>query len=401
MRNERAPIVVSSKIFCRTGKNHYLCSVTSFNPKTKNMSKRYPSPELYRMIHSFLNSSVQSSNNNEGYRSEDILTGIGCTKTSYMKDHKKRYTVTLPNGDFQDGTSFNNRFNEIIKDMDRRLKAHCYQWSVIASGKTKDRRYRYKEFVTEDLPAECEAESRRANFNIFTEVVGRTQYPLAPDAEKKEIISFSSNSFLNNIGLVKDLFMAAKKNRVVEFVYQPANGNPKKEVLMSPQYLKEYNMRWFVFGQVESGENAGTIQNFRVDLIDTDRPKPVADRTDMEYHDAPKDYYKDYFKDIIGVTHYEGSVPVDIEIQTLNRYTHIRLVTKPLHPSQKVVRDFGVEKDKDGKDLPGLIKLRVCVNNELKTALLAFGRNIKVRWNGRGYESFVQDIRAMRDLYEE
>ena len=135
-----------------------------------------------------------------------------------------------------------------------------------------------------------------------------------------------------------------------------------------PQYLKEYNGRWFVFGDAD--REPYQAYNVPLDRIVGE----VCEVNDVEYIPAPKGFYQEFFKNIVGVTHEKGAKVEEVIIRTKTEYQHGLLLTKPLHHSQKVLQPFG---EHDGQWY-GEVRITIEPNRELRGRILLYGENLEV-----------------------
>ena len=60
----------------------------------------------------------------------------------------------------------------------------------------------------------------------------------------------------------------------------------------------------------------------------------------VEYVPAPKHFYDELFKDIVGVSHMKEAQKEHIVIRARSLYIYKLMDTKPLHQSHTVVRPF-------------------------------------------------------------
>ena len=196
------------------------------------------------------------------------------------------------------------------------------------NGKSKGKAYRYigknndplaeerKAVVqksVEDYVAFCKASAGILPASWFSSFFENTQLLLDANREVKDgdmHISSSMEQNLTNIHLLPVFFKAINK-QVLRFDYQPF-GQESFTLTFHPQFLKEYNGRWFVFGDA----NREPYQAYNVPL---DRiVGEVCEVHDVEYIPAPKGFYQQYFKDIVGVTHEKGAEIEDVVIRTVN-----------------------------------------------------------------------------------
>ncbi len=94
----------------------------------------------------------------------------------------------------------------------------------------------------------------------------------------------------------------------------------------------------------------------------------------VEYIPAEKGFYRQYFRNIIGVTHEEDAKVEQVVIHTKSEYQHGLLLTKPLHHSQKETLPFG---EHDSLWYGELI-LTIEPNRELRGKILMYGEGLEV-----------------------
>lgn len=231
------------------------------------------------------------------------------------------------------------------------------------------------------------------------------------DREKKtyrKIIEFDSNEKLRNLHLIPALYKAIENKQVLRLVYH-AHFSKDKYLVFCPCFLKEWNNRWFVFGHSrdESDSKADPKKN---DICALDRIKEIR-VLDGEKYVEPEIDYVNYFEDMIGVSRTtikrktDGKIitfaarKIMIEVRGKDaRYTYERLLSKPLHKSQVVEKEF------DEEEGTALVSLTVVPNNELMGRLLEYGPNIRVvdtKENHSFYKWFSEHVRQMAELYPE
>ena len=114
----------------------------------------------------------------------------------------------------------------------------------------------------------------------------------------------------------------------------------------------------------------GRIQ-FALDRIETE-PQVVEG---IEYQSAPAGTYRDFFENIIGVSHEKGiEKPEKVVIRTQSLYMHELMKSKKFHHSQKETKEYGDYDD----GTYGEFKLYVEYNRELKGKILTYGDGLKV-----------------------
>ena len=244
----------------------------------------------------------------------------------------------------------------------------------------------------EDYVDFCKASAGILPMSWFSAYFENTQLLLDTSREVESgssLIRSSLEQNLTNIDLLPVFYKAITNKQVLRFEYQPFGEDPFT-LLFHPQFLKEYNGRWFVFGEADREP----YQAFNVPL---DRIiGEVSEVNDVEYIPAPKGFYQHYFKNIIGVTHEEDSKVEQVVIRTKSEYQHGLLLTKPLHHSQKETQPFG---EHDGQWY-GEVTLTIEPNRELRGKILMYGEGLEVTEPLLLREQLMTTIRKQMDQYE-
>ena len=271
-------------------------------------------------------------------------------------------------------------FPEVLKALEKACPG-C----IKDNGKNKGKAYKYigkdndplaeerKAVVqksVEDYVAFCKASAGIMPASWFSSFFENTQLLLDTNREAKDgdtRISSSIEQNLTNIHLLPVFFKAISDKQVLRFDYQRFGQEPFT-LIFHPQFLKEYNGRWFVFG--EADREPYQAYNVPLDRIVGE----VCEVDDVEYIPAPKGFYQDFLNNIIGVTHEKGAKVEEILIRTKTEYQHGLLLTKPLHHSQEEVLSFG---EHDGQWY-GEVRLTIEPNRELRGRILLYGENLEV-----------------------
>ena len=283
-------------------------------------------------------------------------------------------------------------FPEVVKALEKG-EPGC----VIDNGKVgKGRAYRYVGKADDPLAAErqavvqktvedyvefCKASAGIMPASWFSSFFENTQLLLDTERESesgKTLIRSSLEQNLTNIHLLPVFYKAITDRHVLRFFYQRFGQEPF-ELTFHPQFLKEYNGRWFVFGDAErllvDEQGEAIRETFKVYNVPLDRiVGDVSMIDDVEYIPAEKGIYQRFFNDIIGVTHEKGAKVEQVVIRTKTEYQHGLLLTKPLHHSQKETLAFG--KYEDGEY--GEVTLMIEPNRELRGKILAYGQYLEV-----------------------
>ena len=161
--------------------------------------------------------------------------------------------------------------------------------------------------------------------------------------KSRKIISFSNNPYLKNSNLLGSLFDVISNRQVIKLSYYKFGEPDIRSVILHPYQLKQYNNRWYILGSPDDNENI--ILNFALDRIH--KVEPLLER---RYRKCPTNLSV-YFDDIVGVTLYADK-PVEKIILWVSDKEYPYIETKPIHPSQKVIKeDAAIEIQKKYKDL--------------------------------------------------
>ena len=243
----------------------------------------------------------------------------------------------------------------------------------------------------EDYVAFCKASAGILPASWFSSFFENTQLLLDTNRESKDgevRICSGVEQNLTNIDLLPVFYKAIANKQVLRFDYQRFGQEPFT-LVFHPQFLKEYNGRWFVFGDA----NREPYQAYNVPL---DRiVGEVCEVDDVEYIPAPKGFYQEFFNNIIGVTHEKWAKVEDVIIRTKTDYQHGLLLTKPLHHSQKETMPFGEHEDGNY----GEVRLTIEPNRELRGRILLFGDNLEVISPQLLREQIKDIIRQQLDTY--
>lgn len=189
------------------------------------------------------------------------------------------------------------------------------------------------------------------------EVISNLEYRFGVKANSENLISFEQNDMLKGLEYLSGLIDATINHQTIELSYQ-SYGKDKRQILVYPYYIKQYNGRWFLFSLNDVKKR---IESYALDRIE-------------EYHLSDKTFIKNdsvdfstFFNDVIGV-----SVPYDDNVVTeeiVLRFSEKRfpyVVSKPIHHTQKV------------KDEPCTISIKVKPNRELYQQIFSFIPDVEV-----------------------
>lgn len=196
---------------------------------------------------------------------------------------------------------------------------------------------------------------------------------------------------LKNIEWLPYVYKMIRDKKVVYIQYQPY-GKEIENIIFHPHLLKEFNGRWFLFGQ-EEGQPLGKIRNLALDRM---VELPIEDEEGLKYFKPRDGFYSDYFQDIVGVSR-NGREVSDVIIRAHYLQMFNLTATKKIHHSQMILTEFG---EYNGKYY-GDFKVHVEINNEFIGRILQMGPGLEVIAPKSARELFRKKINKMAKLYEE
>ena len=115
----------------------------------------------------------------------------------------------------------------------------------------------------------------------------------------------------------------------------------------------------------------------------------------IEYVAAPKHFYDEFFKDIVGVSHMKDARKEHIVIRARSLYIYKLMDTKPLHQSCTVVRSFAHYEDGEYAEF----SVDVEPNNEFYGRILQMGAGLEVVSPENVRNEIAQRVHNLADLY--
>lgn len=249
-------------------------------------------------------------------------------------------------------------------------KGKAFRYIGVLDDPLAEERQAIEQKRIEDYVDFCKASAGILPMSWFSAYFENTQLLLDTSREVESgssLIRSSLEQNLTNIDLLPIFYKAITNKQVLNFDYQPFGQEPFT-LTFHPQFLKEYNGRWFVFG--EADREPYHAYNVPLDRIMGE----ISFIKGVEYIPAEKGFYRQYFRNIIGVTHEEDAKVEQVVIHTKSEYQHGLLLTKPLHHSQKETLPFG---EHDSLWYGELI-LTIEPNRELRGKILMYGEGLEV-----------------------
>ena len=189
------------------------------------------------------------------------------------------------------------------------------------------------------------------------EVISNLEYRFGVKANSENLISFEQNDMLKGLEHLSGLIDVTINHQTIELSYK-SYGKDKRQIMVYPYYIKQYNGRWFLFGM---NATKNRIESYALDRIEeygvSDKPFVKNESVD----------FSTFFDEVIGV-----SVPYKKDIVTeevVLRFSEKRfpyVVSKPIHHTQKVL------------DEPYTISIKVKPNRELSQQIFSFIPDVEV-----------------------
>lgn len=161
------------------------------------------------------------------------------------------------------------------------------------------------------------------------------QYASGKEYEKRTILSFSTNRYLEYLGkssLLGWLFTAISRKSVIKVSYRKFTHSSIKVYIVYPYLLKLYNERWYLVctpvKSVKTGKyNPELLFNLAIDRIES-----YEYVNNTEFVECPLNL-DEWFDDVVGITRPDNKELEDI-IFCVHPETEPYISTKPLHGSQ-------------------------------------------------------------------
>lgn len=205
----------------------------------------------------------------------------------------------------------------------------------------------------------------------------------------EQVISASLDRILTNIEYLPSLYEAITNKIVLEIDYKPFD-EEEVTLMFHPHYLKEYNGRWHLFGHAD-GREPEFGYNIPLDRIQS-KPR---ERAKVEYVPAPKHFYDEFFKDIVGVSHKNGVQKEHIIIRAHTHNIFKLMDTKPIHQSYTVTKPFAQYEDGEYAEF----SVDVEPNNEFYGRILQMGAGLEIVSPKSVRSEITKRVQDLADLY--
>lgn len=197
-------------------------------------------------------------------------------------------------------------------------------------------------------------------FEWVNELLPKLKIGLAPVKTKETIIAFESNQYLKGIQYLGVLYNAIYNKKTLTIRYQSFESDVPLDYEFHPYYLKQYNNRWFAFGNYPDMKKYNW--NFALDRI------RHIEEGNTKYIINDKINWEEYFEDIVGVTKPDNATLENIVLHFVGKTGHY-IESKPIHGSQKVhwLKNNILE-----------VRLQLIINYEFEQFLLSYADSVLI-----------------------
>lgn len=193
---------------------------------------------------------------------------------------------------------------------------------------------------------------------------------LSVGSQATPCIEFEENPYIVGLQHLQPLNNAIQSHSAQELVYEPY-GKPAKTYRFHPQYLKQYNHRWYVFGVTT--DYPKSVSTFPLDRIV--KLEPITDNYIVSDID-----WSEYFDDVVGV-----SILPQGKVEEVHFLVHGKtgryIESNPIHCTQR-------HKWIDEETLD--VRLSVKVNYEFSRILMSYADSITLI----GPQYLVEELKA-------
>ena len=188
------------------------------------------------------------------------------------------------------------------------------------------------------------------------EVISNLEYRFGVKANSENLITFEQNDMLKGLEHLAGIIDATINHQTLEIAYQSYWGE-KRNIVVYPYYVKQYNGRWFLFGL---NDEKGRIESYALDRIESYAcsTKPFVENVTTDF--------SSYFDDVIGVSVPYGDVATEEVVLRFSSQRFPYVLSKPIHSSQHVLSE------------PNTVSIRVKPNRELSQQILSFIPDVEV-----------------------
>lgn len=221
-------------------------------------------------------------------------------------------------------------------------------------------------------------------FSFFEDVadtVARLEDKIASKRNQTpSVIQFEKNDQLKGLAWLGTLQEAIKRQGVLDIRYQSFKAKAPALLTVSPYLLKEYRNRWFLLCR-----HGRSLNILALDRMHDISPNEAAAFCPADDFDVPS-----FFHDVIGVTKTLHQKTQRIILRATPSSAPY-ILTKPMHPSQAVLKHSDTEL---------IFSLQVVPNYELEREVLGFGENLVVLAPKAFRQRIAERVKRIAQQYE-
>lgn len=262
----------------------------------------------------------------------------------------------------------------------------------VKDGNRRYYRYSDPDFSIDKVPlSEAQLKQIQGAVDVLNSFEGLPQFEGLQDSlaklgltalntEAKPCFGLDHNEYVGGLSYLTPLFNAIQYNNVLKIGYKPFDEDAM-DLVFHPQYLKQYNNRWYIFGMEQ--EHPDEVRNLALDRIVSIK------LTKLPYIKLEVDW-REYLSNIIGVTNYKDAPVEEVHFVVHGKTSHY-LYTKPVHESQ--ISHWNEDGSLD-------VKLNVKINYELKRLLLSYAADITILSPQSLVEEHKESLRKALEQYK-
>lgn len=159
------------------------------------------------------------------------------------------------------------------------------------------------------------------------EVISNLECRFGVKTNSENVVSFGQNEQLKGLEYLSDIIDSTINHQPLEIEYKTYS-DKVIVYMIHPYFVKQYNNRWFLIGL---DSNTGKMPNVALDRI------LKLKQSNIKFIQNNTIDFKTYFNDIVGVSLPKDEVKKEHIILKFTKGRFPYVVSKPIHPSQKIV----------------------------------------------------------------
>jgi predicted DNA-binding transcriptional regulator YafY len=270
-----------------------------------------------------------------------------------------------------------NGFGAPLPEKIRILRYSNINFSIAQRSLLKDEQYLIE--ASQQLLTRFDNDPK---YNNLSEALIKFQDEEDQDEDTSRVLFYDTNEEYKGIKYLKPLYLAIKKNQVLEITFKGFQDKIATTFEFHPHVLKQYNNRWFVFGL----NNTYEINEWSIPLDERLIKFDVLE--DITYIKTDTDWVT-FFRTMVGVVRPKDAEVVKVVLRFYNgRENYFK--TKPFQP------DFEEFFEEDKQDQ---VWFESILNKELVQQILSYGEDVEVLEPESLKEAMREHSKAMARYY--